>query len=140
MKTSSSSDPNIRDKPSLAVTILLTKGAFVTPRSVIKNMTTKQRPQAEKVVEEMNGLEQQHIGKLKSLTRTQTASYKLIPSEENKCKVTELIGDENWDTYMQRFKEIDQTYITASQHNRLLDSADNKELESFGVVERSTTQ
>ena len=55
MTTSSSPDPNVRDKPSLAVTILLTKGAFVTPRSVIKNMTTKQRPQAEKMVEEMNG-------------------------------------------------------------------------------------
>ena len=103
-------------------------------------MTTKQRPQAEKVVEEMNGLEQQHIGKLKPITRTQTAFYKLIPSEENKCKVTELIGDENWDTYTQRFKEIDQTYITASQHNRSLDSADDEELESFGVVECSTTQ
>ena len=35
----------------------------------------------------MKGLEQQHIGKLKSITRAQTA---LLPSEENKCMVTEL--------------------------------------------------
>ena len=90
---------------SLATTILLTKGAFVTPRSVVKNMTTKQRPQAETVVEEMKKLEQKEIGTLKTITRTQTVFYKLLPFDENKDKVTEIIGDENWDAYTQRFKE-----------------------------------
>ena len=37
MTTSESSlEPSVSNKPSLAVTMLLTKGAFVTPRSVIK--------------------------------------------------------------------------------------------------------
>ena len=63
----------------------------------------------------------------------------MLPLDENKDKVTEIIGDENWDAYIQRFKEVDHTYITASQFNRLLDSAENQEdLESFGVVARST--
>ena len=32
---------------SLAATILLTKGLFATPRSVIQNMTTRKHPHAE---------------------------------------------------------------------------------------------
>ena len=37
MATSESSlEPSVSNKPSLAVTMLLTKGEFVTPRSVIK--------------------------------------------------------------------------------------------------------
>ena len=63
-------------------------------------MTTKQRPQAETVIEEMKGLEQKQIGTIKSITRTQTAFYKLLPSEENKYQVIEIIGDENWDTQL----------------------------------------
>ena len=98
MATFSPLELSVSNKPSLAVTILLTKGAFVTPRSVIKNMTTKQRPQAETVIEEMKGLEQKQIGTIKSITRTQTAFYKLLLSEENKYQVIEIIGDENWDT------------------------------------------
>ena len=89
----------------------------------------------------MKALEQKETGILKTVTRTQTVFYKLLPSEEYKHKVTEIVGDENWDTYTQRFKEADQMYITASQYNRLLDCAENKEeLESFGIVARSTTR
>ena len=140
MAVSSSLEPSVTNKPSLAVTILLTKGAFVTPKSVIKNMTTKQRPQAGTVIEEMKVLEQKEIGTVKTITRTQTVFYKLVPSEENKPMVTEIVGHENWGTYIQRFKEDDRIYITASQHNRLLDAAEDKEeLELFGIVARSIT-
>ena len=96
-------------------------------------MTTKQRPQAETVVEEMRAEGDWHTKNL-----TQTVFYKLLPFDDNKDKVTEIIGDANWDAYT-HFKEVDNMYITASQFNRLLDSAENKEdLESYGVVARST--
>ena len=122
---------------SLPYTILLTKGAFVTPRSVIKNMTCRHRPQADKIIEEMKSLEKKKIGTLKIITRTQTVYYKPLPSDENKDSVIEIVGEENWESYVQRFKDIDTMYITASQHNRLLVYADNEdELESFGIVER----
>ena len=100
-------------------------------------MTTKQRPQAGTVIEEMKALEQKEMGTIKTVTRSQTVFYKLLPSEDNQQKVADVVGDENWDMYIQRFKEPDQMYITASQHNRLLDSADDKEeLELFGVRAR----
>lgn len=114
---------------------MLTKGAFVTPRSVIKNMTTKQRPQAEKIIEEMKSLEEMDVGTVKTITRTQTIYYKPLPSDSNKDGI---IGEENWHIYVQHFKEDDTMYITASQHNRLLHFADNiDELQSFGIVERT---
>ena len=103
-------------------------------------MTTKQRPPAETVVKEMKSLEEKEIGNVKAVTRAQTVFYKPLPSEENKIKVTEIVGESNWDTYVQRFKEVDEMYITASQHNRLLSSAENQDLlESYGVSTRPTT-
>ena len=126
-----------RNAKSMALTIMLTKGAFVTPRSVIKNMTTRQRPQAEKIIEEMKSLEKKGIGNVKNVARAQTVFYKPLPSDDNKDCVSEIVGEQNWDIYVQRFKEVDTMYITASQHNRLLVSADNEEeLESFGIVTR----
>ena len=139
MATSLSQEEKAQSKPSLAATIMLTKGAFVTPRSVIKNMTTKKRPHAEEVVGEMKSLEQKEVGYIKYLTRAQTVFYKPLPSDENKDKVVEVIGSDLWDTYIQCFKEADIMYITVSQHNRMLLSAENKEdLESFGCVSRSS--
>ena len=42
-------------------------------------------------------------------------------------------------TYAQVFKDIDTMHITASQHNWLLQAAQNEdELESFGIQPRST--
>ena len=37
---------------------MLTKGAFVTPRNVIMNMTTKKRPHAGDIVTEMKAMEE----------------------------------------------------------------------------------
>ena len=118
---------------------MLTKGAFVTPRNVIKNMTTKKRPHAEEIIKEMKTLEEQGVGYVKNLTKTQTVFYKPVPTEENKELIVEIIGNDHWDTYAQVFKDIVTMHITASQHNRLLQTAQNEdELESFGIQPRST--
>ena len=119
---------------------MLTKGAFVTPRNVIKNMTTKKRPHAEEIITEMKALEEQEVGYVKNLTRTQTVFYKPVPAEENREMIVEIIGSDRWDSYTQNFKDIDKMHITASQHNRLLQAAQNQdELELFGILPRSTT-
>ena len=60
---------------SLETIILLTRGAFVTPRSVIKNMTTKKRPHAEEIIKQMKSLEEKEVGNVKNITRTQINPY-----------------------------------------------------------------
>ena len=106
----------------------------MTPRNVIKNMTTRKRPHAEEIIKEMKALEEKEVGYMKKLTRAQTAFYKPLPVEENKEKIVEVIGSHCWDIYTQNFKEIDTMHITASQHNRLLEAAENgDELELFGI-------
>jgi hypothetical protein len=122
---------------SLAMTILLTRGAFVTPRSVIKNMTTKKRPLAEEIIKEMRVLEEKDVGYVRNITRTQTVFYKPTPVDDNKDRVNRILGSDYWDVYVKNFEEIDTVHITQSQHNRLLFAADNEEeLESFGVTRR----
>ena len=112
----------------------------MTPRNVIKNMTTKKRPHAEEIITEMKALEEQEVGYVKNLTRTQTVFYKPVPAEENREIIVEIIGSDRWDSYTQNFKDIDTMHITASQHNRLLQAAQNQdELELFGILPRSTT-
>ena len=58
-------------------------------------MTTKQHPLAETVIKEMKVLEEKEIGHVKTVTRAQVAFYKPLPSEENKAKVTETVGENN---------------------------------------------
>ena len=99
---------------------MLTKGAFVTPRSVIKNMTTKKRPRAEDIIKQMKSLEGKEIGNVNNITRTQTVFYKPLPLDENKEKITEIIGNDYWDMYAKNFKEVDTVNITVSQHNSCL--------------------
>ena len=99
-------------------------------------MTSKERPQAEKIIEEMKSLEKKDMGTFKNIASRQTVFYKPLPCDANKENVIKIVGEDNWDTYVERFKECDTIYITTSQHNRLLLSADNtEELESFGIVE-----
>lgn len=53
----------------------------------------------------MKASEQKEMGTVKTVTRSQTVFYKLLPSGDNKQKVADVVGDENWDMYIQRFKE-----------------------------------
>ena len=111
---------------------MLTKGAFVTPRNVIKNMTTKKRPHAEDIIKQMKALEEK-VGYIKNLTKVQTAFYKPLPVEEKKEKIVEVIGSDNWGIYEEIFKKVDTMHITLSQHNWLLEAAQNDELELFDI-------
>ena len=57
--------------------------------------------------------------------------------KKNKDTIVGVIGADHWDTYSQNFKQIDTMHITVSQHNRLLQAAENEEeLESFGISSR----
>ena len=47
---------------SIATNILFTKGAFCTPRSVVRGITTRQKPMATEVVEGMKSLSEDGIG------------------------------------------------------------------------------
>lgn len=126
-------------KPPLSNIILLTKGPFVSPRMMIKNMTTRYRPPAEEILQEMKKLEEEGLGTVKSITKTQTVHYKPIPNDDNKEDVLTTIATEEWDAYIAHFKDVDLIYMTASQHNRfLLESDDEDVLNSFGITPRES--
>ena len=127
-------------KPALSHIILLTKGPFVTPRTVIKNMTTKPRPSAQEILQEMKKLEEEGLGTVMSITKTQVVYYKPVPKDENKEDVQLQIGKEQWDAYIAQVKEQDTTYMTASQYNCfLLESDDHNTLDSFGFTTREVS-
>ena len=54
----------------------------MTPRSVIKNMTTKKRPHAEEIIKQMKSLEEKEVGNVKNITRTQIVFYKPLPLDQ----------------------------------------------------------
>ena len=100
-------------------------------------MTTKYRPPAEEVLQEMKKLEEEGLGTVKSVTKMQTAYYKPIPNDDNKADLLSVVEAEQWDSYIEHFKELDTTYMTASQHNRfMLESDDQDTLNSFGITTR----
>ena len=99
--------------------ILMSKGPFCTPRSVIKNMTTKARPKLDEVAELMKKLANDGIGTFKNISQKERVFFKLLPEEENKDSVCGTIGD-RWADYVSNFKTIDTKYITLTQFNRLL--------------------
>ena len=72
------------------------------------------------IMEKYTPYDEQDVGYVKNLTRTQTVFYKPVPAEENREMIVEIIGSDRWDSYTQNFKDIDTMHITASQHNRLL--------------------
>ena len=64
----------------------------MTPRNVIKNMTTKKRPHAEDIITEMKGLEEKEVGYVKNLMRAQIVFSKPLPVEANKDRTVDIIG------------------------------------------------
>lgn len=58
------------------------KGAFCTPRSVIKNMTVKVRPKLDEIATCMKKLSEENVGKFKQLNSKERAYYKPLPEEE----------------------------------------------------------
>lgn len=125
-------------QPTLGEIILLTPGAFCTPRSVIKNMTSQARPKAEEVQEEMKKLEEKGLGEFVSFSRKESAFYKVIPDDESQETVTSIVGDK-WDKYKRQFLLVDTKYVTATQHDRLLNLASEKDrLLQYGIVFRQS--
>ena len=91
------------------------------------------RPPAEEILQELKKLEEEGLGTVKFITKTQTVYYKPIPSDYNE-DVLMVIATEEWDAYIAHFKDVDVTYMIASQHNRfLLKSDDEDVLNSFGL-------
>ena len=78
----------------------------MTPRNVIKNMTTKKCPHAKEIITEMKALEEQDVGYVKNLTRTQTVFYKPVPAEENREMIVEIIGSDRWDSYIHKILKM----------------------------------
>lgn len=119
--------------------ILLSKGPFCTPRSVIKHMTTKIRPKLDDIAENMKKLADKSIGTFKNVTQKERAFYKLLPVDENKECICNIIGS-RWEEYVDNFKTIDDKYITTTQFNRLLAASpyDDDEMATYGIVLRET--
>ena len=137
-QTSDDNDaPNsFSQQPTLGEIILLTPGAFCTPRSVIKNMTTQARPKAEEVQEEMKKLEEKGLGEFVSFSRKESDFYKVIPDDENQGTVMLIVGDKR-NKYKQQFLLVDTKYVTATQHDRLLNQASEKDrLLQYGIMFR----
>ena len=101
------------------IDILLSKGPFCTPRSVIKNMTTRARPKLDEIADHMKKLDELDIGKFEKVTQKERAYFKPLPDDENMENVCNIIG-ERWEEYVSNFKTMDTKYITVTQFNRLL--------------------
>ena len=121
------------------VYILMCKGPFCTPRSVVKNMTIRKRPKVEEIVECMKNLSEDNVGKFEKISQKERAYYKPLPEEEIKEVLSPLIGSGKWDEYVLNFKTFDTQYVTSTQHNRLLRASPytEDEKEAYGIQERN---
>lgn len=111
--------------PSLTSAILLSKGAFCTPRSVVRNMTTRIKPATAEVVEEMKKLAEDGIGKFVQLTEKEKAFYKPLPTDTNRQIIEPHALFED---YKKNFSTVDRKYITEGQHSRLLKKSWDKDI------------
>ena len=110
---------------SIVSHILLTKGGFCTPRSVIRNVTTRNKPTTAQVVEEMKRLETDGLGKFKQLSEKERVYYKPLPTEENR---EQLATHASFEDYKANFPVLDEKYITQAQYNRLFNKSPDKDL------------
>lgn len=111
---------------TIAKQIFNTKGAFCTPRSVIRSITTKVKPTATEVIAEMKNLHEKKLGIFKSKSDKERVFYKLLPETSNEDLITPYI---NFDHYKKIFEDgIDSRSITPSQCTRLLADSPDKEI------------
>lgn len=102
-------------------------------------MITGYRPPAEEILQEMKKLEEEGLGTVKSITKTQTVHYKPIPSDDNKEDVLTMIAIGEWDAHIAHFEDVNLIYMTASQHNHFLLESDNDDvLNSLGITPRES--
>ena len=111
---------------TLAAHILMTKGAFCTPRSVVRGLTMMSKPTTSQVVDEMKNLAEEGIGKFQALSEKEKVFYKPIPLDANREL---LVAHVNFEEYKDNFmKAIETKFITAAQYNRLLLNSPDKEI------------
>ena len=72
-----------RPKVRRPIYVLLSKGPFCTPRSFIKNMTTKVRPKLDEIADYMKKLDDRHIGTFMNINQKERAYFKLIPEDDS---------------------------------------------------------
>jgi hypothetical protein len=118
----------------LAIYILLSKGALCTPRSVIRSITAKKKPSTIQVVDEMK-LTEGGVGSLK-LYRRKKVFFKLVPTEANKEILTAHVDVKEYETNFEI--PIEGKYITAAQHNRILEKRSEKDtlISKYGYSKR----
>ena len=64
--------------------VLLTKGPFCTPRSVVRGLSTKAKPMTMQVQEEMKKLAEGGIGTFKSISEKEKVFFKPLDPTGNK--------------------------------------------------------
>ena len=99
-------------------------------------MTSRTLPKAEEVQEEMKKVEEVGLGEFHRFSSKESAFYKVIPEEDSREFTASVIGDK-WEIYKQKFLAVDNRYITATQHDRLLNLASEKDkLLQHGIAYR----
>ena len=102
-----------------------TNGAFCTPRSVTRSLTSRRKPPAQSIIEEMKSLADQGLGHYKEVSNTKVY-YKPLPTDGNK----ELIEKHGIQTteYMDVFSKKNMKDITQAQYNRLLSMSPDEQI------------
>lgn len=87
-------------------------GAFCTPRSVQRSITSTNKPIAAELVVQMKKLEETGVGKFWESER-EKVFYKLIPKDDNRELIQEYV---DFDKYIASFEENSDTKsITQAQ-------------------------
>ena len=105
----------------------MTTGAYVTPRSTVRNMTVRKKPKADEVVTAMKKLEDDGLGRFYKMNRVETVFYKPLPTDNNKTAITSIIGEEHWGSYWDLFQIPDKRFITNAQHQRIITASNDKD-------------
>ena len=107
--------------------ILLSKGAFCTPCTVIRSVTTRSKPTTAQVVQQMKILNEGGVGKFEALSEKEKVFFKLLPTDDNKELLTTHCT--NFEEYKNNFEAaIDTKYMMTAQHNRLLLKSPDKDV------------
>ena len=103
---------------TISQSILMSAGAFCTPRSVTRVLTGRRKPSADTIIAEMKTLMERGLGDF-VLGGNTKAYYKPLPTDNNKQLIEATTGAA-LDEYKAMFIKTDIKYLTDSQFNRLL--------------------
>ena len=118
-----SQDEGPSKSQTLETYILLSKGAFCTPRSIMRSITTKKKPSTAELIDIMKTLADSGIGKFEAFSEKEKVYFKPLPTEE---ALREHVDSQAYQANFE--KPVDAKYITAAQYNRILDKSPNKDI------------